>query len=280
MLMQRVVTALVLLPLLLAAVWLLPTMWLYGVFSFAGLLIAWEWSALMKLQSVGARYGYVLLTALALAAAWMFRTRWINLSIASLLWWSYAAALVRSYPASFATRAPGKAAMTLIGLLLVVPTILSLAVLHSGGDITSVHSGSLRLLYVFFLIFAADTGAYFAGRRFGKRKLAPAVSPGKSVEGAIGGLLLCAVWALTGGVYVFFDGEYAPVGRLAAFAGLSMLVAMISILGDLAESMFKRAAGVKDSGAILPGHGGILDRTDSLLAAAPLMALGLYLLKL
>jgi phosphatidate cytidylyltransferase len=133
---------------------------------------------------------------------------------------------------------------------------------------------------VFFLIFAADTGAYFAGRRFGRRKLAPSVSPGKSVEGAIGGLMLCAVWALSGGVWVFFSGHYEAGGRLAAFVLLSLLVAVVSILGDLSESLFKRAAGVKDSGNILPGHGGILDRTDSLLAAAPLMALGLFLLKL
>lgn len=280
MLMQRVITALVLLPLLLAAVWFLPTAWLYAVFALAGLLIAWEWSALMKLQRAAARCGYLLLTAALLAAAWWWRIHWVWLGVASLMWWCYAAALVRTYPASFASRAPGTAAMALIGQLLIVPTILALAVLHSGGAITDVHSGALRLLYVFFLIFAADTGAYFAGRRFGKRKLAPAVSPGKSVEGAIGGLLLCAVWALTGGVAVFFGGVYAPPGRLAAFVGLSLLVAMISILGDLSESMFKRAAGVKDSGTILPGHGGILDRTDSLLAAAPMMALGLYLLKL
>ncbi|MDB5968962.1 MAG: Phosphatidate cytidylyltransferase [Hydrocarboniphaga sp.] len=279
MLMQRVITALVLLPLLLAAVWFLPTAWLYLVFAGAGLLIAWEWSALMQLPSA-ARCGYVLLTAVLLTMAWVFRIHWFWLCVASMMWWCYAAALVRTYPASFASRAPGTAAMALIGQLLIAPTILALAVLHSGGAITDVHSGPLRLLYMFFLIFAADTGAYFAGRKFGRRKLAPSVSPGKSVEGAIGGLLLCAVWALTCGVAVFFGGVYAPLGRLAAFVALSLLVAAISILGDLSESMFKRAAGVKDSGTILPGHGGILDRTDSLLAAAPLMALGLFLLKL
>ena len=273
MLMQRVLTALVLLPLLLAAVWFLPTPWLYLVFAGIGLLIAWEWSALMKLAGA-ARYGYVVLTAVLLAAAWLLRDHWYGFSAASLLWWAYAAILVRGYPANFATRAPRPATMALIGQLLILPTILALAVLHSE------HSGPLRLLYVFFLIFAADTGAYFAGRRFGRRKLAPSVSPGKSVEGAIGGLLLCAVWALSGGVWVFFGGHFEVSARLAAFVLLSLLVAVVSILGDLSESLFKRAAGVKDSGNILPGHGGILDRTDSLLAAAPLMALGLFLLKL
>jgi phosphatidate cytidylyltransferase len=279
MLMQRVLTALVLLPLLLAAVWFLPTPWLYLIFAAIGLLIAWEWSALMKLAGA-ARYGYVVLTAALLAAAWLLRDHWYWFSAASLLWWLYAAMLVRGYPANFAARAPHLATMALIGQLLILPTILALAVLHSGGSVLAEHSGPLRLLYVFFLIFAADTGAYFAGRRFGRRKLAPSVSPGKSVEGAIGGLLLCAVWALTGGVWVFFAGHFEAGGRLAAFVLLSLLVAAVSILGDLSESLFKRAAGVKDSGNILPGHGGILDRTDSLLAAAPLMALGLFLLKL
>lgn len=279
MLMQRVITALVLLPLLLAAVWWLPTPWLYRVFAGVGLLIAWEWAALMKLAGAG-RYGYVLLTAALLAAAWLLRAHWLWLSLASLLWWCYAATLVRGYPGNFASGGPGRPAMALIGQLLILPTILALAVLHGGGSALEAHSGPLRLLYVFFLIFAADTGAYFAGRRYGRRKLAPSVSPGKSVEGAVGGLMLCAVWALTGGVAVFFAGSYAAGGRLAAFVLLSLLVAVVSILGDLTESLFKRAAGVKDSGNILPGHGGILDRTDSLLAAASLMALGLHVLKL
>jgi phosphatidate cytidylyltransferase len=140
MLMQRVLTALVLLPLLLAAVWFLPTPWLYRVFAGIGLLIAWEWSGLMKLSSRGARYGYVLLTAVLLAAAWLLRDHWYWFSLASLLWWSYAAMLVRGYPANFAGRAPGTAAMALIGQLLILPTILALAVLHSGGPVFSGHA--------------------------------------------------------------------------------------------------------------------------------------------
>lgn len=279
MLMQRVLTALVLLPLLLAAVWLLPTVQLYAVFAIVGVLIAWEWAALMKLSG-RARFRYAQFTALFLASAWLLKDYWLWLCLASVMWWIVAAVLVRGYPNNFERSAPGLPAMALIGQLLILPTILALAVIHAGGSPTQAHSGPLRLLFVFFLIFAADTGAYFAGRRFGRRKLAPAVSPGKSVEGAIGGLLLSAVWAVTGGVLIFFEGNYGQLGRIAAFVALSMLVAVVSILGDLTESLFKRAAGVKDSGTILPGHGGILDRTDSLLAAAPLMALGLYVLQI
>jgi phosphatidate cytidylyltransferase len=156
--------------------------------------------------------------------------------------------------------------MALLGLLLTLSTLLALAALHAMGP--------LKLLFFLFIIFAADTGAYFAGRRFGKRKLAPNISPGKTVEGALGGLLLAGVWALLAGTYVF-----APAGALqvALLLLLTMIVAAVSIVGDLTESMFKRVAGIKDSGNILPGHGGILDRVDSILAGAPVMVLGLYL---
>ena len=281
MLMQRVATALVLLPLLLAAIWWLPTPALYAVFSLIGVLIAWEWAGLMRFSSAAPKLPklmYAALTGVLLGAVWWLvqlqPELWLALAGISLLWWIVAFTLVRGYPKNFETHAPGKLAMALIGQVLVLPTILALAMLHAGGA-DEPHAGTWRLLYVFFLIFAADTGAYFAGRRFGKRKLAPLVSPGKSIEGAIGGLLLCAVWACTAGIAIF-----APGGKTVPFVLVSMAVAAVSILGDLTESMFKRAAGVKDSGTLLPGHGGFLDRVDSLLAAAPMMALGLYLLKL
>lgn len=270
MLMQRVLTALVLLPLLVAAVWWLPTPALYALFSAVGLLMAWEWSALMHLSTAAPRAGYVVLIGVLLALAWALRAHWVWIAGVSGLWWLIALRLVRGYPQNFARGGPPRPALIAIGAVLIVPTVLSMATLHQQAD------GALRLLYVFFLIFAADTGAYFAGRRFGRRKLAPAVSPGKSVEGAAGGLLLCAVWALLGGAWIFG----ARGADLAALAGLSMLVAALSIVGDLTESLFKRAAGVKDSGHILPGHGGILDRVDSLVAAAPVFALGLGLLEL
>lgn len=270
MLMQRVATALVLLPLLLAAIWWLPSDRLYAVFAVVGVLLAWEWSALMGLQRPLARLAYAGATAATLAATWALRADWPWFAGAAVLWWVYALTLVLGYPGNFERARPSRLAMALFGQLLVLPTIVALWVLHAGEG-----QGALRLLYVFFLIFAADTGAYFAGRRFGRRKLAPSVSPGKSIEGAIGGLLLCAVWALTAGLAIF-----KPQGQAVAFVLLSMAVAAISILGDLTESLFKRAAGVKDSGTLLPGHGGFLDRVDSLLAAAPTMALGLHLLQL
>ena len=119
------------------------------------------------------------------------------------------------------------------------------------------------------LIWGADSGAYFAGRAFGKRKLAPKVSPGKSWEGVIGGLLTALVAAVIATQWL------GAVGGLAGFLALVAVTVFISVLGDLSESLFKRVMALKDSGGILPGHGGVLDRIDSLTAAAPIFALGL-----
>ncbi|MDX1496662.1 MAG: phosphatidate cytidylyltransferase, partial [Salinisphaeraceae bacterium] len=133
-----------------------------------------------------------------------------------------------------------------------------------------------RLLGLLVIIWAADTGAYFAGRAFGKNKLAPKVSPGKTWEGVAGGLACSALMAWLGGWYVFQLAGLAAAG----FVVLGLAVAGISVVGDLSESMFKRHAGVKDSGQIFPGHGGMLDRLDSLTAAAPCYLLGLLLLNI
>lgn len=272
MLMQRVITALVLLPLLLGAIWFAPTPWLYAIFSAAGLVIAWEWTGLMRWTGHSAkRYVFVAITGLVLYAVWAapvsFRPWLFGLAA---LWWVFAFSLLSGFPQNFQRHPPPDALMCLLGLLLISSTLLALATLHA------MPNGVLRLIYLFFLIFAADTGAYFAGRAFGKHKLAPNVSPGKTIEGAVGGVLLCGVWALVGGHYIFQTEGNA----LLALCGLSLVVAAFSIVGDLTESMFKRIAGIKDSGNILPGHGGILDRVDSILSAAPVMVLGLLLLQL
>ncbi|MEZ5454429.1 MAG: phosphatidate cytidylyltransferase, partial [Thiothrix sp.] len=129
--------------------------------------------------------------------------------------------------------------------------------------------------YLITLIALADTAAYFTGRSFGKHKLAPDLSPGKTREGLSGAVVVTAVWASLGSFWLD-----VPVGQGAIFMVLSMFVVLMSVAGDLFESLLKREAGVKDSGQILPGHGGILDRIDSMLAAAPLFTLGLlWLLK-
>lgn len=134
-------------------------------------------------------------------------------------------------------------------------------------------NGGWFLLYVMSIVWVADIGAYFSGKRFGKRKLAPAISPGKSIEGVIGGLVLNVVWSAS--VYSFF---FQWGLSLIEFMLLSLVASLISVPGDLYESVLKRQAGMKDSGKLLPGHGGLLDRIDSVIAAAPVFVFGLFLL--
>jgi phosphatidate cytidylyltransferase len=271
MLIQRVITALLLLPPLLALVWFGSTLLLYSLLSVAVLGVAWEWAALAGLASRGSRAGYVALTAAALAAAWLLRDHWLWFAGVAALWWLAALYVLPGFPENFRQRPPLRWQMGVLGQILLLPTLLCLAQLHAMPD------GALRVLYVLFLVFAADVGAYLAGRNLGRHKLAPEISPGKTVEGALGGFGLCALWALTAGSYVFAVDTGT---ELAMVLALSLLVAAVSIVGDLTESMFKRLAGVKDSGALLPGHGGLLDRVDSILAAVPVMALGVYVLGL
>jgi phosphatidate cytidylyltransferase len=268
MLLQRVITALVLLPVVLGAVWFLQQQWLYLVFCGAGLLGAWEWTGMMRLQSAPARWGYLLLAAAALAGAWLGRDWWIWFALPNLAWWLFTLFLIPGFPGNFERNPPPRAALALLGLVWLVPTILCLIQVRGHGAAYD----PLRLMYTLALVWASDVGAYLAGRNLGRSKLAPTVSPGKTREGALGGLLLCAVFACVAGSYVFQPSSLRQLGLLVA---LSLGVAALSIVGDLGESMFKRLAGLKDSGKLLPGHGGILDRIDSLLAAAPAMALGL-----
>jgi phosphatidate cytidylyltransferase len=273
MLIQRVITALVLLPLLIGAIAYLPPAGLYAVFCGAGLIAAWEWAGLMGPAGtrVPVRIAFVASCAVAMLLGWFLRAHAVWVCVAAALWWIVAVALVRGYPENFARARPGLPAMWLIGMLMVVPTMLGLWMLHA------MPNGPWRVFFLFFLIFAADTGAYLAGKNFGKRKLAPSVSPGKTVEGLIGGLLLCAAWCACAGPLVF---QLDRPQHIVLLVVLGLVVAAFSVLGDLCESMFKRAAGVKDSGTILPGHGGMLDRVDSILAGAPIMALGLSVLSL
>lgn len=275
MLLQRIITALILLPLLLAVVWFAPNTVLYAVLCVIGVLVAWEWAALWGGGSAQRprRQRYAAVSGALLVIAWLLpaRTVWLPWLLAlAALWWLAALALLPGFPDNLRRRPLSPWFMALLGWLLLLATLLSFAALHA------LPQGPLKLLYVFFLVFAADTGAYLAGRSLGRHKLAPKVSPGKTVEGAVGGLLLAGVWAATGGVQVFGVSGADAVWLVL----LSVVVAVFSIVGDLTESMFKRVAGIKDSGTLLPGHGGLLDRADSLLAAAPLMLLGLMLLGL
>lgn len=268
MLKQRIITGLSLLAPVLAVIFLAPTWMLYAVFAAVSLLLAWEWTALMGLQAKPARYAYLAGTAVLLVMGWSLREHSVWIFVVATAWWLGALALLPGFPQNLERLKPGKFTLGVLGQIMIVPAILALAALHERSH------GPWILLYSLVLVWAADVGAYFAGRAFGKHKLAPNVSPGKTIEGAAGGMALSLVLALASCSYVF--GK--PLAESLPLLGLSLIVTVISIVGDLTESMFKRMSGLKDSGSILPGHGGLLDRADSLLAAMPVMALGLILI--
>lgn len=267
----RLITAVILIPLVLAAIFYLPADGFAILIAVALGIGAWEWGGFMR-GSTLLRAAYVLLNLAGFYLLWALREdaflRFMILEAAAL-WWFVALLWIIVYPLGLKEDQSRLGVKFMVGLFTLQPAFLALSFLQSMGD-----DGPLRLLGLLVIIWAADTGAYFAGRTFGKNKLAPKVSPGKTWEGVMGGLACSALMALLGGWYVFNLGGMAAAG----FVLLGVLIAGISVVGDLSESMFKRHAGVKDSGNIFPGHGGMLDRVDSLTAAAPCYLLGLLLL--
>ncbi|KAF1068400.1 MAG: Phosphatidate cytidylyltransferase [Pseudomonas citronellolis] len=264
MLKQRILTALVLLPIALGGFFLLEG----AAFSlFIGVVVtlaAWEWARLAGYNEQATRVGYAAVVAVAmLALAWLPKLAGALLIVA-VLWWLLATVLVMTYPGSAASWG-GRQRRLLIGLVVLLPAWQGLVVLkHWPLD-------NWLIVAVMVLVWAADIDAYFSGKAFGKRKLAPAISPGKSWEGFYGGLVLCL--AITVGVSIFRDWS---VRELLLALPCTAIVVALSVVGDLTESMFKRQVGLKDSSNLLPGHGGILDRIDSLTAAIPVFTVLLW----
>jgi phosphatidate cytidylyltransferase len=224
---------------------------------------AWEWAGFAGCQSGPARLAYTAAVGVAVLAAWRCTTDAAGLALflrATALWWLAALLWVIVAP-----QRGGRLAAAMVGFAVLVPAAIGLARLA-----LVVPQGRLLLLYLVVLIAAADIGAYFGGRTFGRHKLAPSVSPGKTWEGFAAGMAGAAFAALFGAA-VF--GQQAH-----AWLAVCVPVALVSVVGDLTESMFKRRAGLKDSGGLLPGHGGVLDRIDSLTAAGPAFLLGLQVI--
>jgi phosphatidate cytidylyltransferase len=262
-LVRRVLTAGILVPLVLAALWLLPTPAVALVFGLILVAGAHEWAILAGLASRRLAWAAAATLGLTLALLWPAIAEppaWLALGIA---WWCLALAWVVRYQTGRPIAGFDSTAVRLIGgWLTLVPTWIAMVWLHGAV-------GPAAVLGLLLIIWGADIGAYFAGRRFGRHRLASRVSPGKSREGVAGGLLAALLVAL--GLHA---AGHAPL-PLAAFLAFSVFIAGVSVLGDLSESLLKRVAQVKDSGGLLPGHGGILDRIDSLTAAAPFYAYGL-----
>lgn len=265
MLEQRLITAAVLVALFVGAVWLLPSSGFALLLALVTLLAAREWAALSALAPRSA-VAYCAAAGLLLLAGWLWRDAWFAVDAvlgAAGLFWLLAPLWLHRYaadPHPSSSYGPRR----LLGLLLLPATWLALVQLHRHPDY-----GPLLVLFLFVMIWLADSGAYFVGRRWGRHKLAPRISPGKTREGACGAL------AVTLPLAVIAAPGFVSGAATAAFVLLCLVTVCYSIVGDLFESMLKRQQGVKDSGRLLPGHGGVLDRVDSLIAAAPLFVLGL-----
>jgi phosphatidate cytidylyltransferase len=265
MLKQRIITALILIPLVLAILFYASPALFGGVTAALCLLAGWEWAGLVGWSSAFARLMYLLLMGMVFMMM-LFMPPPFIMSLA-MLWWVLALVLVLLYPRGEAALKAAPALRAVMGLFVILPCWAAL------NQLRAEDGGVLAVLFILVLIWGADISAYFAGRRFGRRKLLPMVSPGKTMEGAIAAMLFATV---LGVLTLSFDRAPLIVWPWAML--LCWVTTAASILGDLFESLMKRVAGVKDSGQWLPGHGGILDRIDSLMAAAPVFVFGAYLL--
>jgi len=263
MLKTRIITALILAPTILAAIYLLPLAWFAVVFALLAALAASEFAALAGIESPVTRSLYAGLVLGLAALGWWLPDTFAPGLTAGIVVWLLAPMVVMMFPSSGTLLARGWP-VAIIGLIICWTAWISLVLIRAAPD------GANWLLLAMLLVWGADIGAYFSGRRFGRRKLASNVSPGKTWEGVWGGALTALI---AGSSLLLLMGQFAPfwvllMGGLIAF----------SVFGDLFESVLKRVKGVKDSGTLLPGHGGVLDRIDSLLAVLPWLALVLWLL--
>lgn len=269
MLLHRILTALLLLPLVIGLVLYLPQAGFALALAVVILLAANEWTRLAGLVSTPHRVSFLAVVLAGMLAGWFllpYRNPLLGLLLlVALGWLVISLKIIRYHPES--ARPAGSGAKFLLGLFVLLPTWIALVHLH--GEVVR---GPELVLFALSLSWVADTGAYFSGRAWGRVKLAPHVSPKKTWEGVYGALVAVGLWS---GLLYGFRPESGALWQLVL---LCLLVCLVSVVGDLFESLMKREAGLKDSGNLLPGHGGVLDRIDSLTAVAPLFLLGLMLL--
>lgn len=265
MLKQRFITAIILIPLVLLALFYLPPFWFALCSAIVIAAAAWEWSRLMGLQKTLHRILYVdLIILLLIVAAILSPLWWLWLA---LIWWVNAFILIIIFEKHPQSQFRSKILKGFAGICVLIPCWVSI------NFLCFMPPRPIWLLMVLVVVWMADIAAYFAGHRFGKHKLAPRISPGKSKEGVYAALIITGVVAL-----ITAFSLHLPLIRVVLFTGFILLTVIASIVGDLFESLLKRQEGLKDSGSLLPGHGGILDRIDSLTAAAPIFTFGLILL--
>jgi phosphatidate cytidylyltransferase len=261
---QRVITGVILIIAVLLGVTLLPN----SVFSFVALFIfvgigGWEWARMVGFDDDNSQsfFVFILLSVSLIPILWP-DSRWFFI-VAGVIAWAIALVFLATYEKGISLYKDNKWLLRIAAFFVLIPAWSALVTLHA-------HRPAL-VLYLIFLVAITDSGAYFSGKRFGKTKLAPELSPGKTREGVYGGVTGAFIWSLLGSAYLGISGA-----DWFYFIFLSVCVALLSVAGDLFESLIKREAGQKDSGNILPGHGGILDRVDGLIATLPLFTLGIF----
>ena len=275
MLKLRVITALVLFPLAVSGILFLSNNTFSAAVGFIMLLAAYEWAGFAKFPSILSKIAYVVVVATILFSLWL-----VNFLLSSNImnglaigFWLFAVILLTGFPDKARFWQGSSAIIALTGAFLLVITWYSLISIHAIKELNFAQtaiSGPYLVLSVMMLVWIADTGAYFSGKRFGKNKLAPKISPGKSREGVYGGLVLAIIVV---SLFTLWHGGAAQ--DYLYIIVISMVTVIFSVIGDLLESMFKRQAEIKDSSNILPGHGGILDRIDSVTAASPVFYIAL-----
>lgn len=265
MLKQRLITACILIPMMLAILFYANATKFAIITALLCLLAAWEWAALSGWKTIFPRCIYVFSMS-GLFVGMLFLPPPLILWLA-ILWWLSTLPLVLMYPRGEKCLYTFSWVKGLMGYLVILPCWAAINTLRAEPG------GEMGVLFLFVLVFGADTTAYFAGKRLGRRKLLPVVSPGKTWEGAFAAMIFATLLSL-----LVLRMDATPYVIWPWVILLCWVTVAASILGDLFESLIKRVAGVKDSGEWLPGHGGLMDRIDSLSAAAPVFVFGAYLL--
>ncbi|KGY08576.1 phosphatidate cytidylyltransferase [Vibrio sinaloensis] len=272
---QRIITALILAPLVILGIFEL-SLPLFTIAIAAVMMIGyWEWTQFVEAKSRAmALIPAVLVSGLSLVLVpfdafslnQIVEPHYAILAV-GCVWWLVSSTLAITYPKSASLWQHSPMLRHLFGILTLLPFFWSVLLLRAEGIETDAYHGAKLVLYVCLIVWAADSGAYFAGKSMGKRKMAPKVSPNKTIEGLIGGIVTAIIvgW----GAASWFDIEFTSPFIMIV---ITLITVVISVLGDLVESMFKRVSGIKDSSNIIPGHGGVLDRIDSLTAAFPVFA--------
>jgi phosphatidate cytidylyltransferase len=264
----RVIAAAIMAPVAILSVLYLPSEFLAALVAALMMLGLWEWTLLAGLQSRLARTAYLLANAALMAGlAWGAGRGLFTLKLVSLLgafWWLFVLLWLSRFEFAASNNRWSRALKLFAGSVCVIPAWAAISWLHA-----SQANGPVWALFALLIVWMADSGAYFFGVRFGKHKLAPRISPGKSWEGFFGGLLAVVLLAFAALPLLGLRWD-----ALTDLLILTVVTALFSVAGDLFESLLKRHAGMKDSSHLIPGHGGVLDRVDSLLAALPIFVMG------